>query len=202
MLALAGLQIGLFTTSIPAAATEYAKPISNQLNTTGRAITIPLPVKSDGAAIGDVTARIEVDDSVSLSKAELGERLSGTLDEKTRQALAGAADNAGFVALDTLKAAGMNVSFDPGLQEVEFRFSADQHADGEISLARRQRNANKRQFNGPRRRFRIHEFEGRVRYVVADFRRDHDRRRAHQRQARDRKRGARGLARIREQEPL
>lgn len=119
----------------PASPAEYAKPVSNRLNTTGRTLTIPLPVKSDGAAVGEVTARINADDNVSLSKSDLVERLGGLLDPATQQVIA-SAEAGEFVSISSLNAAGIKVSFDPGLQEVEFHLTADQHQDGEIRLAR------------------------------------------------------------------
>jgi outer membrane usher protein len=134
--AAAGLLLSLVAQFSPAAAVEYAKPVSNRLNTTGRAITMPLPLKSDGVAAGDVFARIEPDDSVSVSKADLSQRLTSIVGDNVQQILAAADADAGFVRLDVLKASGIDVTFDPGLQEIEFHLSADQHQDGEIRLSK------------------------------------------------------------------
>jgi outer membrane usher protein len=50
---------------------QYAKPVSNRLNITGRAIDMEVPLKDGDRELGDIPIRIEPDDSVLVSRAAL-----------------------------------------------------------------------------------------------------------------------------------
>lgn len=118
-----------------AAEPEYAKPISSRLNTTGRTVAVPVPLKDGTAELGDVTVQIESDDTVLVSKSELGERLQRVLDTAARARLAGVPEQGGFASLPALTAAGIAVRFDPGLQELHLALSTDSRSESDISFA-------------------------------------------------------------------
>lgn len=114
--------------------TQYAKPISNRLNVTGRAIDLPVPLKDGDRPLGDILVRIDPDDKVFIHKSGLVEKLAPVLLEAVRARLEAVQSQAGLVALQALAAAGFDVRFDPGLQELVFRVSVDQRPAGDISL--------------------------------------------------------------------
>lgn len=112
----------------------YAKPVSTKLNPTGRAINMPVPLKDDGQPIGEIVVRINADDSVSIPKPALVEKLGPTLQGPFRQKLDQLPEQGGMVTLTALKAAGFNAKFDPGQLELNFIPNADQRPEGELSL--------------------------------------------------------------------
>jgi outer membrane usher protein len=124
------------TASGPAGVTEYAKPVSSRLNPTGRVINMPVPLKDDGQALGDIVVVINPDDSVLIPKAALVNQLTRTLDAASLARLHGVPESNGQVSLGDLKAAGFNVKFDPGALELVFLPNADQRPLGDLSLAR------------------------------------------------------------------
>lgn len=121
----------------PAAATsqvQYAKPISNRLNATGRVIQTSVPFKDGKRPLGEIQIRIGVDDTVSIQKAQLLETLIPVVSEASRVRLNALQDSSGFVSLLELTTAGVDIRFDTGLQEVVFRASSDDRRPGEINL--------------------------------------------------------------------
>ena len=126
------------TNPAPAPSTNiYAKPVSSRLNTTGKAINMPVPFKDEGQALGEVIIRINPDDTVLIPKAGLVDKLTPILDKAALARLHGLADTNGQLSISTLKAAGFDISFDPGQMELRFAPNADQRPLGELSLARR-----------------------------------------------------------------
>jgi outer membrane usher protein len=115
----------------------YQKPVSSKLNSTGRAINMPVPLKEDGNALGEIIVRIDPDDSVLVPKVMLIEKLTPALDKASLERLHGTRDVNGQVSINDLKAAGFNVVFDPNALELKFLPTADQRPVGDLSLARR-----------------------------------------------------------------
>lgn len=133
----AALGCALLVTTPASAAIEspvFAKSVSNRLNMTGRDITMPVPLKVYGIERGEVMVRIRPDDSLLISKASLVAAIASTLDDVTRAHLDVVAAGQEYASLETLRAAGFPVRFDPGLQELTFSPLADQRPTGEISL--------------------------------------------------------------------
>jgi len=115
---------------------------SSRLNTTGRAIQLPVPVKDGATLLGEANLRIEADDQISLSKSQLGEILKDTVDDVALARLA--AINGHEVRLEDLRAAGFNLQFDRGLLELNFLPDLEQRGETDLSLgghARRQSSA-------------------------------------------------------------
>ncbi len=117
--------------------TEYAKPFTGRLNTTGRPINMPVPVKDDGVLLGEIVVVINPDDSVLVPKAALVDALTKVLDQGSLAKLHAAPERNGQLSLSDLAAAGLNVKFDPGALELVFLTNADQRPVGDLSLARR-----------------------------------------------------------------
>ncbi|MBS0243645.1 MAG: fimbrial biogenesis outer membrane usher protein, partial [Proteobacteria bacterium] len=116
---------------------EYAKTISNKLNTTGRTISMMVPMKDTGTPIGDIVVRIEPDDSVLVSKAELASLLKSSLDAAAMRRLEGLDAPQGFVSLPALRQAGLMMRFDPGLQELNFEVATQERQSSDISISPR-----------------------------------------------------------------
>jgi outer membrane usher protein len=124
-----------------AAGLEYAKPVSNRLNATGRAIDMEMPLKDGDRVLGDLPVRINADDSLLLSKPALLKMLSSILDGAARERLSALPSTGLFVSLRDLKSANLDIRFDQALQELTLNADTDQRATAEISLAGRQKTA-------------------------------------------------------------
>ena len=120
---------------------QFAKPISSRLNPTGRTITMMVPLKDGDAALGEVLARINPDDTLLVNTADLNDRLKGTIDAAVKARLDRLAGSGGFVAIADVKAAGVALRFDPGLQELQLELAVEQRPLGDISLLNRQTQA-------------------------------------------------------------
>ena len=112
----------------------YTKAVSTQLNVTGRAINMPVPLKVGPNEAGEVMVRINSDDSVMINTASLAAAVAGILAGASRARLDALGSGDGFVSIPALNAAGFDVRFDPGLQELSFSPLVDQRPTGEISL--------------------------------------------------------------------
>ena len=99
---------------------QYQKPVSSRLNTTGRAINMPVPLKDDASELGEVVVVINPDDSVVLPKAALVDKLTPVLDKASLERLHGVPDVNGQVTIGDLAAAGFNMRFDPAALELVF----------------------------------------------------------------------------------
>ena len=78
--------------------------------------------------------RINADNSISIPKASLIEKLGPALKGGFRQKLETLPDQGGYVSVTSLKSAGFNARFDPGQLELNFVPSAEQRPVGELSL--------------------------------------------------------------------
>lgn len=121
-------------TSARASGIEYAKPVSNRLNVTGRAVDLPVVLKDGDAALGEVVIRINADDTVLIHKSGLVERLAAVIDGPARARLEAVPAQNAVVTLPALRAEGFDVRFDPGLQELVFRPKVDQRPVGDIYM--------------------------------------------------------------------
>lgn len=117
--------------------TVYAKSVSSKLNPTGRALTMPVPLKDDKQSLGDVVIRINPDDSVLIPKGPLIDRLTPVLDQTALVRLQAVPDSNGLVSIADLRAAGLNISFDSSLFELAFSAGADQRPVGDLSIGHR-----------------------------------------------------------------
>lgn len=115
----------------------YQKPVSSKLNSTGRTISMPLPIRDEGRELGDVVVRIAPDDTIAVPKAALAATLAGALDKAALARLAGLATKDGYLGLEQLAQADIKLAFDPGQLALTLVPTADQRPEGEISLTRR-----------------------------------------------------------------
>lgn len=113
---------------------EYAKPVSNRLNVTGRAITIDVPLKNDGRSLGDVVIRILPTDEVLVSRGALVDVLGTNLSDQAKDSLQKLSADDGFVRLASLSDAGFDAHFDSATQEVAVGLSVEQRPVGEIAF--------------------------------------------------------------------
>ena len=122
---------------VRAAEVEYAKPITNRLNPTGRAITMLVPLKDGEVLLGDILVRINPDDTVLINKTDLKERLKGSIADAAVAGLDKLGEPGGFVALPALESANLKLRFDPGLQELQLILAIEQRPTNDISLRNR-----------------------------------------------------------------
>lgn len=132
------LAVGVANSTSAVAATgehlELVKPISEKLNSSGRAITMAVPIRDDMQPIGEIVLRINADDSVLIPKAALVDKLTSVLDAETLARLHGAGASGGQLSIADLRAAGFDVRFDPGLLELVFLPTPEQRPSGDLSL--------------------------------------------------------------------
>src|SRR6185437_12324297 len=129
------LGLGLWGSAVMADDVQYAKAVSNRLNTTGRAIDMEVPMKDGDRALGDIPVRINPADSVLINKPALSQNLTPILDTGSRQRLKAIPGNGPFVSLSVLKSAGFDIRFDPTLQELNFHAAVEQRASEDISFS-------------------------------------------------------------------
>ncbi len=121
--------------SAPPAAV-YAKPVSTRLNPTGRVITMSVPLKEDGADLGEIVVRIDPDDAVLVPKAALVDKMTPLLTQGDLERLHSISESNGQVSLAELAQAGFNLRFDPAQLTLVFEPQVDQRATGTISVGR------------------------------------------------------------------
>jgi outer membrane usher protein len=114
-----------------AASPNPASPEAGKLNSTGRTIQLPVPLKDGDTVLGEVNLRIDALDVIRLSTAQLGELLKGTLDG---EGLVRLARLGGEVTLDELRAGGLAFDFNRSLLELHFSPDLDQRGETELSL--------------------------------------------------------------------
>lgn len=130
----------LFAAALPhqaSAERTYQKTISSALNSTGRMISMPLPVRDDGRDLGEIVVRISTTDEISLPKAALVTTLNKALGKDALARLDGLPATDGYVQLQTLESAGIALQFDRAQLALTLMPKAEQRPLGEISLARR-----------------------------------------------------------------
>lgn len=132
--ALFGVVIAIASLVQAARAVEYAQTISRKLNTTGRAITMQVPLNDNGRTAGEVTVRISPDDAVFVDCTSLRALLAETASAQTRARLDRLASQDGFVPIETIREAGIDANFDPASQEVSIRLTADDRETRDIDL--------------------------------------------------------------------
>lgn len=116
---------------------QFSKPISSRLNPTGRVLTLPMPLKDGKSTLGDVQVRIGADDRIEIAIDDFLSRTRRTLDDATRARLQAhsRSGSGAFVPLEAIVAAGVHLSFDTGLQELQIAPAVDQRQTGDISIA-------------------------------------------------------------------
>jgi outer membrane usher protein len=117
-------------------ATEFETPVTSQLNSTGRVIMLPVPVRDDKVDVGEVVLRIGADDSVEIPKKALTSVLEGVLEPSAAGRLAALADRDGYVALAALAESGVDLELDRAALALRLRPKAEQRAPGDITLQR------------------------------------------------------------------
>ena len=120
-----------------AAEPDFVKTITNRINPTGKVITLPLPLKDGETPLGEVIARVNPDDSLLISLADLQQRLQTTLSGETKRSIDKLAAPSGFVTIEEVKAAGVNLRFDKGLQELHLDLATDLRLTSDISVGGR-----------------------------------------------------------------
>ena len=124
--------------SATAAEPEYAQTISTRLNTTGRTVAFPVPLKDGDQNLGEVTLQITAEDNLLIEKTALVEKISALLGEEAGGVLNALEAPSGFIPIEACTASGLDVRFDAGLQELHIVLSADQRPTGDLHLGGQQ----------------------------------------------------------------
>lgn len=136
VLALALLPVLAGLTAVPVLAQDSpATEVGEmRLNTTGRTIQLPVPLKDGPDDLGDIVLRIDPGDAVSIPKRKLSELLAKTLGEEAIARLNEVGGDQSEVSIAELKAAGFNVSFDTNLLVLVFEPDFEQRGVKELSM--------------------------------------------------------------------
>jgi len=118
-----------------AKAVEYVRAVSNRINTTGRPLSIAVPLTEGSRSLGEIVITILPGDEVMLPRSALLERLGPLLGDEARAGLEQIAERDGRTALVDLRQAGFPIEFDPGQLELVFTPAVEQRAVGDLSLA-------------------------------------------------------------------
>lgn len=114
--------------------------VPGRINPTGRVINMPVPFKEKGGAgLGEITLKLNPNDTVEIPKAQLTSKLGKVVTKATLTRIAGLPDRGGFVGVMALRNAGIDVRFDAGALELIFIPTVDQRPPGSISFGRRER---------------------------------------------------------------
>lgn len=104
-------------------------------NSTGKAVSISVPLKDGNQSLAEIAIMIGADSAVSVAKSAIVAALGPVLEPKTKTNLEVVPSNGGNVSLTDLGKAGVPVRFDQGRMELIFEGSADQRKVGDISIA-------------------------------------------------------------------
>lgn len=113
---------------------DYQIAVSNRLNTTGRTLTMPVPLKDGDRLLGEVFVQITAEDGILVQAAGFLERTTGVLETPVRKSISEIPDNAGYVPLSAFDARGVTLRFDKGLQELHLSIGVDQRPVGDLSM--------------------------------------------------------------------
>ena len=128
--------VGVFL-SPGARADEYAQSISTRLNTTGRTITMSVPLNDDGRTLGEIMVRVDANDAVAVNRDALLRAAGAGFSAETRSRLEGLQQADGYIPVAALAGAGIEANFDTALQELTIRVAPDDRAVGDIDLGQR-----------------------------------------------------------------
>src|SRR5205085_1946242 len=107
------------------------------LNTTGRLITMSVPLNDDGRSLGEIMVRIDTNDAVSVNRDALLSAAGAGFNAATRSRIDQVHQSDGFIPVTALAAAGVNATFDAATQELTIRVAPDDRAAGDIDLGQR-----------------------------------------------------------------
>ena len=105
-----------------------------RMNTSGRTVSFPVPLKDAEVELGEVAIQITADDKILILKSEFAERIEPILGPAVAQKVSALDDVSGFVAIENFKAADIGVHFDFGLQELKLKISPDQRPTGDLNM--------------------------------------------------------------------
>ena len=95
---------------------------------------LTLPLTLDGAYLGGIAAEIDLDERAAVAGGRLLELLGPRLDAKTREALRAAVGDQPVVGLETVRAAGVMLVYDPADIALRVELPAEQRAVTDLSL--------------------------------------------------------------------
>ena len=119
----------------PATATAAPAPSDVRLNSTGRTMTIVVPVRDGANYIGDIDAQITSDDAILIAVERLAELLATRLDPSRLAVLRAAATPDGFAPLSAFDQLGLPLRFDKQSLELSVTIATGDRALQTIGLA-------------------------------------------------------------------
>lgn len=109
-----------------------ADEVSDQFNQTGRAMPMTVALHDDGRSLGEVVIRVDSDDGIAVSKGSLTSVLQDIADAATLSRLAALPE---MIPLHSLKANGLDISFDKRQIILVMGLAIARRKDNEISFA-------------------------------------------------------------------
>ena len=108
-----------------------AEDVSSRINQTGRVLPMSVPLRDSTRQLGEVLIRVEIDDTVRVSKQSLMQTLAGEFAAEMKTKLQVAPD---YPTLQELQKLGLALSFDTEKIELVVGFTSDQRQTGNISF--------------------------------------------------------------------
>jgi len=105
-----------------------------RLNSTGKAISLPVSFRGESEDFGEITIRIDADDSIHVPKAALISALKPVLDPADQARLATIPEAGDNVALTAVTRAGFDVSYDQAALELRYKETPNPDRVSELSM--------------------------------------------------------------------
>ncbi len=115
---------------------EAKQPKLGQLNTTQKAIILPIMLRDDmGIELGEIKTHISIEDKISLFKLALIKTLKPQLKESVIASLQKTAAIKGYLSLETLQDSGFDIRFLADKMELLFAPKGGQRPDSNLSFS-------------------------------------------------------------------
>lgn len=126
----------LFARSTTASAQEEpaTEPGVARLNSTGRVLMMPVPLKDGDKNLGEIVARINPDDSIWVRKDVVVRLLADSVKPQVISAIAQLPENAGHIEIGAIAKSGAELIFDQAEVALRIRPKADLRTTQKISL--------------------------------------------------------------------
>lgn len=122
------------STSASAQEASATEPAAMRLNSTGRVLMMPVPLKDGDKTLGEVIARINPDDSIWVRKDIVVRLLKGAVKPQVISAIAQLPETAGHIEIGEIAKSGADLVFDQANVALSIQPKADLRTAKKISL--------------------------------------------------------------------
>ena len=113
------------------------RPHSSRINPTGRSLNLAMPMSYKKHHLGEIAVRISPRDEISVPAEQFLRATERLLKPEAHQVIAALPSPNGYIALDQLRNAGLDIHYDPAIVALVLDLSVDQRARSTLSLGAR-----------------------------------------------------------------